>query len=89
MYINKFHYILYFVNFSQVQTKPCKLYPIDLIGNDPPSLASFLTYGLLSVRDAAKSAPAFGDRRCYQLPAGSAGLAMRAVVGILPVLTIL
>ena len=31
-------------------------------------------------RDAAKSAPAFGDRKCYQLPAGSRGLAMRAVV---------
>jgi porphobilinogen synthase len=30
-------------------------------------------------RDAAKSAPAFGDRRCYQLPPGSAGLALRAV----------
>ncbi|CAD5118922.1 DgyrCDS7597 [Dimorphilus gyrociliatus] len=30
-------------------------------------------------RDAAKSAPGFGDRRCYQLPAGSRGLAMRAV----------
>ena len=29
-------------------------------------------------RDAAKSAPAFGDRRAYQLPAGSKGLAMRA-----------
>ena len=29
-------------------------------------------------RDAAKSAPSFGDRRCYQLPAGSAGLAIRA-----------
>lgn len=31
-------------------------------------------------RDAAKSAPAFGDRKCYQLPPGSRGLAMRAVV---------
>ena len=31
-------------------------------------------------RDAAKSAPAFGDRRCYQLPSGSKGLAARAVV---------
>lgn len=31
-------------------------------------------------RDAAKSAPAFGDRRCYQLPSGSKGLAKRAVV---------
>ena len=31
-------------------------------------------------REAAKSAPAFGDRRCYQLPLGSKGLAARAVV---------
>ncbi|XP_066293838.1 delta-aminolevulinic acid dehydratase-like [Branchiostoma lanceolatum] len=30
-------------------------------------------------RDAAKSAPAFGDRKCYQLPPGSRGLAIRAV----------
>ncbi|XP_033108188.1 delta-aminolevulinic acid dehydratase-like [Anneissia japonica] len=30
-------------------------------------------------REAAKSAPAFGDRRCYQLPPGSRGLAARAV----------
>jgi porphobilinogen synthase len=29
-------------------------------------------------RDAAKSAPSFGDRRAYQLPPGSIGLAMRA-----------
>ncbi len=28
---------------------------------------------------AANSAPAFGDRRCYQLPAGSRGLALQAV----------
>ncbi|XP_013415816.1 delta-aminolevulinic acid dehydratase-like isoform X1 [Lingula anatina] len=30
-------------------------------------------------RDAAKSAPSFGDRKCYQLPPGSRGLALRAV----------
>ncbi|XP_023169948.1 delta-aminolevulinic acid dehydratase [Drosophila hydei] len=30
-------------------------------------------------REAAQSAPAFGDRRCYQLPSGSRNLAMRAV----------
>ncbi|XP_054356895.1 delta-aminolevulinic acid dehydratase isoform X2 [Pongo pygmaeus] len=30
-------------------------------------------------RDAAKSSPAFGDRRCYQLPPGARGLALRAV----------
>lgn len=30
-------------------------------------------------REAAKSAPKFGDRRSYQLPSGSRGLAMRAL----------
>ncbi|XP_005093063.1 delta-aminolevulinic acid dehydratase [Aplysia californica] len=29
-------------------------------------------------RDAAKSAPTFGDRKCYQLPPGAIGLAERA-----------
>lgn len=29
-------------------------------------------------RDASKSKPAFGDRKCYQLPLNSRGLAMRA-----------
>ncbi|KAJ1519877.1 hypothetical protein ONE63_004118 [Megalurothrips usitatus] len=31
-------------------------------------------------RDAAKSAPASGDRKCYQLPPGSKGLAARATL---------
>ena len=31
-------------------------------------------------RDASKSAPKFGDRKCYQLPPGSTGLAARAAV---------
>lgn len=31
-------------------------------------------------RDAAGSCPAFGDRRCYQLPPGGRGLARRAIV---------
>ena len=31
-------------------------------------------------RDAAGSAPSFGDRRCYQLPPGARGLARRALV---------
>jgi porphobilinogen synthase len=30
-------------------------------------------------RNAAQSAPTFGDRKCYQLPPGSRGLAMRAI----------
>ncbi|XP_001353362.2 delta-aminolevulinic acid dehydratase [Drosophila pseudoobscura] len=30
-------------------------------------------------REAAQSAPKFGDRRCYQLPSGSRSLAMRAI----------
>uniref|UniRef100_H2ZQD8 Delta-aminolevulinic acid dehydratase n=1 Tax=Ciona savignyi TaxID=51511 RepID=H2ZQD8_CIOSA len=29
-------------------------------------------------RDAAQSSPSFGDRKCYQLPPGARGLAMRA-----------
>lgn len=33
-------------------------------------------------RDAAQSKPAFGDRRCYQLPPAARGLAMRAVVSV-------
>lgn len=31
-------------------------------------------------RDASKSAPKFGDRKCYQLPCNSTGLAARAAV---------
>ncbi|KAG0171828.1 Aminolevulinate dehydratase [Apophysomyces sp. BC1034] len=31
-------------------------------------------------RDAANSAPAFGDRRCYQLPPNARGLARRAIL---------
>jgi len=31
-------------------------------------------------REAAGSAPSFGDRRCYQLPPGGRGLARRAIV---------
>jgi porphobilinogen synthase len=30
-------------------------------------------------RDAAKSSPSFGDRKCYQLPPGARGLARRAI----------
>ena len=37
-------------------------------------------YSCFFFRDAAQSSPAFGDRRCYQLPPGGRGLAMRAVV---------
>lgn len=33
-------------------------------------------------RDAARSAPAYGDRKCYQLPVGSKGIAARAAVSI-------
>lgn len=53
--------------------------------NDLGSRVSVLSYAVKFAscfygpfRDAAKSAPAFGDRRAYQLPAGSNGLAMRA-----------
>ena len=56
-----------------------------LNSNDLGSKVSVLSYAVKFAscfygpfRDAAKSAPAFGDRRAYQLPAGSNGLAMRA-----------
>ena len=38
-----------------------------------------------SFKDTAQSAPAFGERRCYQLPPGSRGLVVRAVVSWLSV----
>ncbi|KAI1299195.1 Delta-aminolevulinic acid dehydratase [Halotydeus destructor] len=41
--------------------------------------AKFSSFFYGPFRDAAGSAPSFGDRRCYQLPMGSSGLAMRAV----------
>ena len=31
-------------------------------------------------RDAAGSAPSFGDRKCYQLPPGSKGMSLSAAV---------
>ena len=39
-----------------------------------------MQFGLSTFRDAASSAPSFGDRKCYQLPPGAKGLALRAVV---------
>jgi porphobilinogen synthase len=41
--------------------------------------AKFSSFFYGPFREAAKSAPTFGDRRSYQLPPGSSGLAMRAV----------
>jgi len=56
-----------------------------LNANDLASRVSVLSYAVKFAscfygpfRDAAKSSPSFGDRRAYQLPAGSNGLAMRA-----------
>lgn len=34
-------------------------------------------------RDASQSAPKFGNRKCYQLPPGSNGLAARAAVSFI------
>lgn len=33
-------------------------------------------------REAAGSAPSFGDRKCYQLPPNARGLARRALVSL-------
>jgi delta-aminolevulinic acid dehydratase/porphobilinogen synthase len=37
---------------------------------------------LIGRRDAAGSAPAFGNRKCYQLPPSARGLARRAIVRV-------
>ncbi|XP_039518197.1 delta-aminolevulinic acid dehydratase-like [Pimephales promelas] len=56
-----------------------------LISNDLGNKVSVLSYSAKFAscyygpfRDAAQSKPAFGDRRCYQLPPGARGLALRA-----------
>lgn len=56
-----------------------------LIANQFENRCSVLSYSVKFAsgfygpfRDAAKSAPSFGDRKCYQLPTGSRGLALRA-----------
>lgn len=53
--------------------------------NETGSTAAILSYSCKFAssfygpfREAAKSAPAFGDRKCYQLPIGARGLALRA-----------
>ncbi|XP_055081625.1 delta-aminolevulinic acid dehydratase isoform X2 [Periophthalmus magnuspinnatus] len=57
-----------------------------LLGNEMGNKVSVLSYSAKFAscyygpfRDAAQSKPAFGDRRCYQLPPGARGLALRAV----------
>ncbi|KAH0615362.1 hypothetical protein JD844_004544 [Phrynosoma platyrhinos] len=57
-----------------------------LLSNDLSNKVSVMSYSAKFAscfygpfRDAALSKPAFGDRRCYQLPPGSRGLALRAV----------
>ncbi|KAK2535519.1 hypothetical protein Q9233_003816 [Columba guinea] len=57
-----------------------------LISNDLGNKVSVMSYSAKFAscfygpfRDAALSKPAFGDRRCYQLPPGARGLALRAV----------
>ena len=47
--------------------------------------AKFATCLYGPFRDAAGSAPSFGDRRCYQLPPNARGLARRAIVSALPI----
>ncbi|KAM4664858.1 delta-aminolevulinic acid dehydratase [Discoglossus pictus] len=57
-----------------------------LIANDLSNKVSVMSYSAKFAscfygpfRDAAQSKPAFGDRKCYQLPPGARGLARRAV----------
>ncbi|KAE8582088.1 hypothetical protein XENTR_v10019940 [Xenopus tropicalis] len=57
-----------------------------LVSNDLGNKVSVMSYSAKFAscfygpfRDAAQSKPAFGDRKCYQLPPGARGLAIRAV----------
>ena len=54
-----------------------------LSGMDEPSFSK-ITGELIPAtpRDAAGSAPSFGDRQSYQLPPQSRGLARRAIVSL-------
>lgn len=47
--------------------------------------AKFATSLYGPFREAAGSAPSFGNRKCYQLPPNARGLAKRALVSCLPV----
>uniref|UniRef100_A0A3Q1FB06 Delta-aminolevulinic acid dehydratase n=1 Tax=Acanthochromis polyacanthus TaxID=80966 RepID=A0A3Q1FB06_9TELE len=49
------------------------------LGNKVSLLQSATVVPSCHFLDAAQSKPAFGDRRCYQLPPGARGLAVRAV----------
>ena len=45
------------------------------------NMCGFCFSFLSVIRDAAGSAPSFGNRKCYQLPPAGRGLARRAIVG--------
>ena len=62
-----------------------ELYPC---GSVPDAIFSLFPFFSL-FRDAAGSAPSFGDRKCYQLPPGAKGLARRALVSSSNLLSIL
>ena len=59
--------------FRYVWLFPCDLFCFILF-------LSFVLMVFLCDRDAAGSAPSFGNRKCYQLPPTAKGLARRAIV---------
>ena len=67
-------------HFERKNDKETILYWAKFVLKDGITIFHIMQFGISTFRDAASSAPSFGDRKCYQLPPGAKGLAMRAVV---------
>lgn len=57
---------------------PLSILPLGIVHSNHDSLTCIIILCFNTHRDAAKSRPAYGDRKRYQLPIGSTGLALRA-----------
>lgn len=71
--VSYYYVLVQLINFLQLY--------LDLLGKTTvlSYSAKFASCFYGPFRDAAQSSPSFGDRKCYQLPPGAKGLAMRAV----------
>ncbi len=64
----------------QIRKRSLRAVQVNLLPSRLPPRPTFLCEFFCHTRDAAGSAPSFGDRKCYQLPPGAKGLARRALV---------
>ena len=70
-YGNRCTLMSYSAKFASSLYGPFRYSPYENVSSPPLNISS---------RDAAGSAPAFGNRKCYQLPPTARGLARRAIV---------